>query len=226
MLAVLAAWQLWVSAAFLFCLTTLLHVIAILLGIWPTPLGCANFILLNSLLAWFLLDLSVSRRQIYEFFGLVEDVIKPEVRFARKVALLTCVLAGVAATVIAVVKRDHSPADAPAIFIPEPAYNSIVLLTGIFIAAFGWMYTGFQAEKAYRVTQTLQTIRDQLYGDYLATIYLNMSTLISHARAENGLHKNKFCRFQFFASDCALCQSTNDRETRQIKRSNISLISF
>jgi len=170
------------SFSFLVLLASSILFIGTQLGTAPNHWGWLNLFIFLSIIAWYLLDVMVARRSIYRFLGDAEDPIKPEIRLFRKVVLLASALLGASAASLAILYNGPPPPNAPPIYIPKGAQNSLLVLTGIFLAAFGWMYTGFQKEKADRVTNTLQVIRDQMYGDHVSTVYRQMTALMRHAR--------------------------------------------
>lgn len=157
-------------------------------GLRLLPLGYANLVFADLLIGWYLLDVFVPRRNIYQWFGEVEDPIKLALRFWRKVLLMTSGLAGLAAMSFALY-RPSPQADtvASSSLLTQNTLGPLFILTGIFIAALGWMYTGFEKEKADRASNTLQAIRDQLYGDHVSGIYAQVIEFCTLYRKSKGL---------------------------------------
>ena len=64
--------------------------------------------------------------------------------------------------------------------------NLALVLAGIFIATFGWMYTDFRKQVSDRITNTLSGVHQQIYGQTFVALTQQLIALIKFAR-DSGL---------------------------------------
>ncbi|MGF1604950.1 MAG: hypothetical protein ACFB22_01305 [Rhodothalassiaceae bacterium] len=138
--------------------------------------------LINTLIAWYLVDIFFPRRSMYAWFGLMEEPIKPEIRLWRKALLLALVLGAAAACTATLLGTDSK---ARAALQSSDAVRTTALLTGAYLAAFGWMFTTYENEKSRRESFTLQAIQYQLYDDGLDSIRVQLTAMVLHIREKH-----------------------------------------
>jgi hypothetical protein len=136
--------------------------------------GWGNMALACAIVAWYTADVLFARRSIYAFFGEVEGQLRHGLRFWRRVTLLILAIGGIGAAVV--VRLDPDGVGT----LNKDSIGPIAILTGAFLASFGWMYTRFEQDKADRASATLSAIRDQMYNDRTRTIYEVMALLSTH----------------------------------------------
>jgi hypothetical protein len=146
------------------------------------PWGWLNVAILSGIVGWYAYDAAQGERLVSG------PPIRPSRRFLRKVALLASVAAGLAAAGLAFYQAPQTADDSQtAALIPRDAIAPLFAFIGAVLAAFGWLYTTFEKEKADRAAHTLQAIRDQLYGEPVSSAYALMSGMVVKLRTDHGL---------------------------------------
>ena len=149
--------------------------------------------IIEAILAWYMIDVFVSRQTIYSWFKDTEQPIKLEIRFFRRILLLVVILLGVVTFGNeAYISEGHTTSEGLSrIF--GGSRNLALVLAGIFIATFGWMYTNFQKEVSDRITNTLSVVHQQIYGQNFVALTRQLSVLVKLARVahsnQNGILK-------------------------------------
>lgn len=142
------------------------------------PWGYLNYILILGIVFWYLLDRLLSRREIYELADLYEGRLRLWVRMLRILVLLFCLLLAIASAVAAKLEvLSLSFPDAGA----EIGFNSsrsLVLLSGIAIAALGWMFANHQKQQSDRAASTLKEIHEQLGNPNLVETYVRLMFMV------------------------------------------------
>lgn len=145
-----------------------------------------------------MLDVLVSRQTIYSWFKDTEQPIKLEIRFFRRVLLLFVILFGVVTFWNEANFNDgQTSSDALSIAVGGTRNLSLVLI-GIFVATFGWMYTNFHKEVSDRISNTLLVLHQQIYGQNFVTLTQQLATLVKLARVTHS-HPNGILKFESFS---------------------------
>ncbi|MEM6413174.1 MAG: hypothetical protein AAF720_00770 [Pseudomonadota bacterium] len=132
------------------------------------------------LLVWYLVDGLTRRRDIYAFFGELEDPIKPTIRLWRRVVSLALILG---ATTVAVLE---TPLLTDASDLSRRG-TTVAFLFGAFIAAFGWIYTTFEKEKIDRINHTLDALREHMYGNFTSQNFKLIRLFFKHYKNKEQL---------------------------------------
>lgn len=160
------------------------HLLASGLGLSLSLAGVLNLLLVAALVAWYAVDTAVPRTgELYELFGVAEPVLRPALRLARRLVLLS---ATGAALVAAVVELSEEGATRTA-GLPGAAVSPLAILMGALLAAIGWMYTTYEHERNHRAASTLDAIREQMYGDRITRIRAALERTVQSIRGELGL---------------------------------------
>jgi len=155
------------------------------LGLSLVSWGWANLAIISGLVAWYFIDALFPRRAIYEVWGDTEGPLRLELRLWRKMILLTCVVIGLAGAGITLYPLDELTRQSTApVKIPPEALRPLFVLVGAYLAAIGWLYTTFEKEKSDRASNTLMAIRDQLYGNHVSTVHLQLQLLTKDIQAK------------------------------------------
>lgn len=164
----------WVALAILLCIVLGVPcLIAPLLGQELTSAGAVNLVFAALVISWYVLDALVSRRAIYQFFGILEPPINPLLRFWRRVFLLGSGI-GTAGVLVA---QDTATTTSTI-----GQTQILTLLIGPALAAFGWMYTTFEKEKSDRAAKTLTAIQEQIYGTHMRELMAELTAFRRHCR--------------------------------------------
>lgn len=124
----------------------------------------SNVVVLEAVAAWYLLDIFVSRRAIYSWCQGTEPAIVIEIRFIRRIiALIVTLLLVVTFGTDARFNDGQAETEESSELYGE-SRNLALVLAGIFIATFGWMYTDFRKQVSDRITNTLSGVHQQIYG--------------------------------------------------------------
>ena len=141
------------------------------IGITLGVFGKVYQFLVSYILGWYVIDGMVPRKWKRWWPSFKGGQIKLNVRFTRKVISLLLILIGLTGASLHVAEVNIPEICSDAICISKDGQNFLLAYTGIFIAAFGWMYTNFQRELSDRNANTLAIIRDQVYGGYIDSVY-------------------------------------------------------
>lgn len=141
------------------------------------PLGWMNAAAASGIAAWYASDAARSPYALP-----MDGPPKPTIRFWRKIALLASIYLGLASAGYCLFQAARPLASTENISSNEVA--ALLALTGAFVAAFGWLYTTFEKEKADRASLTLQAIRDQFYGEPTATLHMLLAVKVAELRKD------------------------------------------
>ena len=142
----------------------------------------SNVVVLEAVVAWYLLDIFVSRRAIYSWCKGREPAIVIEIRFTRRIIALIVTLLLVA-TIGTDTRFNHGQAETQELSrLYGESRNLALVLAGIFIATFGWMYTDFRKQVSDRITNTLSGAHQQIYGQTFVVLTQQLIALVKHAR--------------------------------------------
>ncbi len=195
-------------AAFLF------YYLSLQFDTYPCFWFCATVILTEAILAWYMLDAFVSRQTLFSWFNDTEQPIKLEIRFFRKILLLVVILLGVVTFGNEANIRDGHTTSEGLSRIFGGSRNVVLVLAGIFIATFGWMYTNFQKEKSDRISNTLSGVHQQIYGQNFVALIQQLVVLVRHARA-SGFDRNGILVAKSFDLNLAELSSENQSESSE-----------
>ncbi len=150
-----------------------------------TPLGWWNLAAFEALLGWYAFDELFTRRERALWRKSVESPIGTGLRFWRKIVFLALTIVTLGAALIALTEHSARERDllaAGQFVVPEKSLSYIATLASVFIAAFGWMYTTFERDRADRSAATVKAVNDQLYSDHPSTVYQEVLALTLHVR--------------------------------------------
>lgn len=172
----------------------------------------SNVVVFEAILAWYLMDIFVSRRTIYSWLRDTEQPIKLEIRFFRRVLLLIVTLLCVVTFANQAGNIDRQTSSEALSGFLGGSRNFAIVLAGIFIATFGWMYTNFQKEVSDRITNTLTVVHQQLYGQSFVVLTQQLIELVKHARDSGLRDRNGILKVEAFDLTLASCHQGTELE--------------
>ena len=144
-----------------------------------TIFGWLNLGLASVIVAWYALDTLYLRRSIYAFWSEIEGPLSHLWRFWRLIILLTCGIAAVGDSLLTIILENGDGVIRPIDIAP------LAVLTGAYLASFGWIYTRHEAAKSDRAKATLSAIQGQMYNEVIISAYNHMLKMSNYYRERN-----------------------------------------